>query len=147
MTTPIVRLKRLPHGEGLPLPKYAEDGASGIDIPSAADGVMQPGERVILSTGFAIEIERGYEGQVRPRSGLAATKGVTVLNSPGTIDWSYRGELKVILLNASASPVTIAKGDRVAQLVISPVVRAEIVEVDELSATPRGEGGFGSTGA
>lgn len=145
MTIP-VQVKRLPHGEGLPLPAYATTGAAGMDVVSAEDVVIAPGARHAVATGLAVAIPAGYEIQVRPRSGLALKHGITVPNTPGTIDSDYRGELKVILINLGAEPFTIARGDRVAQLVLAPVVQAAWDEVAELDATERGEGGFGSTG-
>jgi dUTP pyrophosphatase len=144
--TVAVQLKRLPHGEGLPLPAYATTGAAGMDVVSAEDAVIAPGARHAVATGLAVAIPEGYEIQVRPRSGLALKHGITVPNTPGTIDSDYRGELKVILINLGSEPFTIARGDRVAQLVLAPVVQAAWDEVEELDATERGEGGFGSTG-
>lgn len=144
----VLKVKRLPHAEGLPLPSYATPYSSGLDLRAAISEPVKikPFERVIIPTGLIIEIPEGYEGQVRPRSGLALKKGITVLNSPGTIDSDYRGEVKVILINLGNEEVVIERGDRIAQLVISPVQRVEVVEVEELSETIRGEGGFGSTG-
>ena len=145
--TPIpVQVKRLPHGAGLPLPAYATAGAAGMDVVSAEDVTIAPGARHAVATGLALAIPQGYEIQVRPRSGLALKHGITVPNTPGTIDSDYRGELKVILINHGAEPFAIARGDRVAQLVLAPVVHAAWDEVAELDATERGEGGFGSTG-
>lgn len=145
--TPIpVQVKRLPHGAGLPLPAYATAGAAGMDVVSAEDVTIAPGARHAVTTGLALAIPQGYEIQVRPRSGLALKHGITVPNTPGTIDSDYRGELKVILINHGAEPFAIARGDRVAQLVLAPVVHAAWDEVAELDATERGEGGFGSTG-
>lgn len=141
-----VEVKRLAHGEGLPLPAYATTGAAGMDVVSAEDVVIAPGERHAVATGLAVAIPEGYEIQVRPRSGLALKHGITVPNTPGTIDSDYRGELKVILINLGAEPFAIARGDRVAQLVLAPVVQAAWDEVAELDATERGAGGFGSTG-
>ncbi len=141
-----VELKRLPHGEGLPLPAYATSGAAGMDVVSAEDVTLAPGARHAVATGLAMAIPQGYEIQVRPRSGLALKHGITVPNTPGTIDSDYRGELKVILINLGTEPFVIARGDRVAQLVLAPVVQAAWDEVAELDATERGEGGFGSTG-
>jgi dUTP pyrophosphatase len=141
-----VALKRLPHGEGLPLPAYATAGAAGMDVVSAEDVAIAPGARHAVATGLALAIPQGYEIQVRPRSGLALKHGITVPNTPGTIDSDYRGELKVILINHGDAPFAIARGDRVAQLVLAPVVRAAWDEVEELDATTRGAGGFGSTG-
>ena len=141
-----VQVKRLPHGEGLPLPAYATAGAAGMDVVSAEDVAIACGARHAVATGLALAIPEGYEIQVRPRSGLALKHGITVPNTPGTIDSDYRGELKVILINLGDAPFAIARGDRVAQLVLTPVVQAAWVEVEELDATERGEGGFGSTG-
>ncbi|KWV91810.1 dUTP diphosphatase [Erythrobacter sp. YT30] len=147
MSNPVrVEVKRLSHGEGLPLPAYATDGAAGMDVVSAEDTVIKPGVRYAVATGLAMAIPHGFEIQVRPRSGLALKHGITVPNTPGTIDSDYRGELKVILINHGDEPFSIARGDRVAQLVIAPVVQAAWDEVAELDATQRGEGGFGSTG-
>ena len=147
MSLPVkVEVKRLPHGEGLPLPAYATTGAAGMDVVSAEDVVIAPGARHAVATGLAMAIPAGYEIQVRPRSGLALKHGITVPNTPGTIDSDYRGELKVILINLGDEPFAIQRGDRVAQLVLAPVVQAAWDEVAELDATTRGEGGFGSTG-
>lgn len=141
-----VRIKRLPHGVGLDLPAYATDGAAGMDIVAAEDITLRPGARHAVATGFAVAIPPGYEIQVRPRSGLALKHGITVPNTPGTIDSDYRGELKVILINHSDADFPIRRGDRVAQLVLSPVTVAGWEEVEDLDATARGSGGFGSTG-
>ena len=147
MTSPVkVEVKRLPHGGGLPLPAYATSGAAGMDVVSAESVTIAPGARHAVATGLALAIPAGYEIQVRPRSGLALKHGVTVPNTPGTIDSDYRGEMKVILINLGTEPFVIARGDRVAQLVLAPVVQAAWSEVAELDATERGEGGFGSTG-
>ncbi len=141
-----VLVKRLPHGEGLLLPAYATDGAAGMDVISAEDVDLAPGARHAVATGLSVAIPHGYEIQVRPRSGLALKHGVTVPNTPGTIDSDYRGELKVIMINLGAESFAIRRGDRVAQLVVAPVTRGSWVEVSELDETARGEGGFGSTG-
>jgi dUTP pyrophosphatase len=141
-----VEVKRLPHGEGLALPAYATDGAAGMDVVSAEDVTIEPGARHPVATGLSMAIPHGYEIQVRPRSGLAFKHGITVPNTPGTIDSDYRGELKVLLINHGTQPFAIARGDRVAQLVLAPVVQAAWAEVEELGATARGAGGFGSTG-
>jgi dUTP pyrophosphatase len=141
-----IRLKRLPHGEGLPLPAYATAHAAGMDIVSAEELVLAPGARHAVATGFAIAIPEGYEVQVRPRSGLALKHGITCLNTPGTIDADYRGEVKVILANLGTEPFPIGRGDRIAQLVPAQVQRACLDEVDSLDETERGTGGFGSTG-
>jgi dUTP pyrophosphatase len=141
-----VQIKRLPHGAGLPLPAYATSGAAGMDIVSAEQVTIAPGARHAVATGLAVAIPEGYEIQVRPRSGLALKHGISVPNTPGTIDSDYRGELKVILVNLGHEPFAIARGDRIAQLVLAPVVQAVWDEVADLDATERGEGGFGSTG-
>jgi deoxyuridine 5'-triphosphate nucleotidohydrolase len=147
MTLPItIALKRLSHGADLPLPAYATDGAAGMDVVSAEDMILAPGARAAVATGFAIAIPAGYEVQVRPRSGLALKHGVTCLNTPGTIDSDYRGEVKVILANLGGDAFAIARGDRIAQLVPAPVQRAVLEEFIELDDTARGSGGFGSTG-
>jgi dUTP pyrophosphatase len=141
-----IKLFRLPHGEGLPLPRYASEDAVGLDVAAAEELMLQPGKRHAVATGFAIEIPRGYEVQVRPRSGLAIKHGITCLNTPGTIDSDYRGEVKVILINLGEEAFEIRRGERIAQLVPAPVLRADFVEASELAETARGEGGFGSTG-
>ncbi|MCT2399062.1 dUTP diphosphatase [Novosphingobium mangrovi (ex Huang et al. 2023)] len=141
-----VPIKVLPHGEGLSLPVYATDGAAGMDVVSAEDVTIAPGARHAVATGLAVAIPYGFEIQVRPRSGLALKHGITVPNTPGTIDSDYRGELKVILINHGGEAFDIRRGDRVAQLVLAPVTRASWLPVDELDETARGEGGFGSTG-
>ncbi len=147
MSAPIkVELKRLAHGEGLPLPAYATPGSAGMDVVSAEDVTIAPGARHAVATGLSMAIPQGYEIQVRPRSGLAFKHGITVPNTPGTIDSEYRGELKVLLINHGLKDFAIARGDRVAQLVLAPVVQAAWDEVEELDATERGAGGFGSTG-
>jgi dUTP pyrophosphatase len=141
-----IRIRRLPHGEGLPLPAYATAGAAGMDVVAAEDVTLAPGARHAVATGFAVAIPPGYEIQVRPRSGLALKNGVTCLNTPGTIDEDYRGEVKVILANLGAEPFDVRRGERIAQLVPAPVQRARFDEVAELDDTARGSGGFGSTG-
>jgi len=141
-----VRVKRLPHGEGLELPRYATDGAAGMDVLAAEDFTLEPGARHAVATGLAVAIPEGYEIQVRPRSGLALKHGISVPNTPGTIDSDYRGEVKVIMINFGAEAFAIHRGDRIAQLVLAPVTRAGWAEVDELDDTQRGAGGFGSTG-
>ena len=150
MTSPELRLRRLPHGAGLPLPVYQTVHAAGLDLAAAvlADApiTLAPGARGLIPTGFAIALPEGFEAQVRPRSGLAAHHGVTVLNTPGTIDADYRGEIQVILINLGAEPFVVTRGLRIAQLVIAPVIRATLVEADALDDTARGAGGFGSTG-
>jgi dUTP diphosphatase len=141
-----IRLKRLGHGEGLPRPSYATPGAAGMDVVAAEDVTLAPGARHAVATGFAVAIPPGYEVQVRPRSGLALKHGLTCLNTPGTIDSDYRGEVKVVLANLGAEPFEVRRGERIAQLVPAPVQRARFREVDDLDATERGAGGFGSTG-
>ncbi len=145
-----VALKRLPHGDGLPLPAYETPQSAGMDLSAALDEgeelVLAPGARTLVPTGIAVALPAGYEAQVRPRSGLAAKHGVTVLNAPGTIDADYRGEIKVILINHSPEPFVITRGMRIAQLVIAPVTQAQWRIVEELDDTSRGAGGFGSTG-
>jgi dUTP pyrophosphatase len=146
--SPRLRVSRLAGAEDLPLPSYATAGAAGIDLRAAVPArlVVGPGERMLVPTGLRIAVPAGYEAQVRPRSGLALTHGIVLPNSPGTIDSDYRGEVQVILWNAGPQPFAIARGDRIAQLVIAPVARVEVEEV-ALDDTPRGAGGFGSTGA
>ncbi len=145
-----VAIVRLPHGAGLPLPAYESTGAAGMDLRAAlGEGGsidLAPRERALVPTGIAIALPEGFEAQVRPRSGLAAKHGITCLNSPGTIDADYRGEIKVILINHGAEPVTITHGERIAQLVVAPVVQAAWRETDSLDETRRGAGGFGSSG-
>jgi dUTP pyrophosphatase len=141
-----IPLLRLPNGADLPLPAYATDGAAGMDIVAAEDLILAPGARHAVATGFAMAIPHGYEVQVRPRSGLALKHGITCLNTPGTIDSDYRGEVKVILANLGGEPFEIKRGDRIAQLVPAPVQRAVLTEVTSLDETQRGSGGFGSTG-
>lgn len=141
-----IRLRRLPHGHDLPLPAYATAGAAGMDVVAAEDIDLAPGARHAVATGFAIAIPEGYEVQVRPRSGLALKHGITCLNTPGTIDSDYRGEVKVILANLGDEPFRVVRGERIAQLVPAAVTRAELTEVDTLDDTARGAGGFGSTG-
>jgi dUTP pyrophosphatase len=145
-----VRYLTLPHGEGLEPPAYESAAAAGMDLRAAIAPdeplVMQPGARALVPTGLAIALPAGYEAQVRPRSGLAARHGVTVLNSPGTIDADYRGEVKVILINHGDTPFVIERGMRIAQMVIAPVTRADMIAADSLDETERGGGGFGSTG-
>ena len=143
-----VSIKRLPHGADLPLPAYETAHAAGLDLPAAVevDLVLQPGAKALVPTGLAIALPEDYEAQVRPRSGLAAKHAVTVLNSPGTIDADYRGEIKVILINHGPAPFTITRGMRIAQMVVAPVVRAQWIDCEDLPETARGEGGFGSTG-
>jgi len=141
----VVRVQNL-RGEPLPLPSYATEGAAGLDLRADVAVTLAPGQRLLVPTGLSIAIPQGYEGQVRPRSGLALKQGVTCLNTPGTIDADYRGEVGVILVNLGAAPVELARGDRIAQLVIAAVARGELVEAVSLPPTGRGEGGFGHTG-
>mgnify|MGYP003552180239 CR=1 FL=1 len=143
-----LRILRLPHADGIPLPSYETAGAAGMDQVERADqaGGDQPGNRAAIPTGLIMEIPEGFEGQVRPRSGLALKNGITCLNAPGTIDSDFRGEVKVILANLGTEPFTITRAMRIAQLVIAPVTRVEIIEVATLGETDRGQGGFGSTG-
>ena len=141
-----IELQRLAHGEGLPLPSYATAGAAGLDVVAAEELTLEPGERRAVATGFAIAIPEGHEVQVRPRSGLALKHGVTCLNTPGTIDHDYRGEVKVILANLGSEPFAVRRGERIAQLVPALVLKADFIEVATLSETSRGAGGFGSTG-
>jgi dUTP pyrophosphatase len=148
---PPVPIVRLPHNPDLPLPAYETDHAAGMDLRAAVPDdepvTLRPGARAAVPTGLAFALPDGYEGQVRPRSGLAAKSGVTCLNTPGTIDADYRGEVKVILVNLGEEDVIIRRGDRIAQLIIAPVVQAQWAEVESLNETARGDGGFGSTGA
>jgi len=143
-----VAVARLPQGEGLPLPAYMSEHAAGADLCAAIGEqlTLLPGARALVPTGFSIALPPGYEAQVRPRSGLAIQSGVTCLNSPGTIDADYRGEVRVVLANLGSKPVLINRGDRIAQMIVAPVSRAEFEIVEELPPSPRGEGGFGSTG-
>ena len=141
-----IQLQRLPHGNGLPAPTYATDGAAGLDVVAAEDLILEPGARHAVATGFAIAIPAGFEVQVRPRSGLALKHGITCLNTPGTIDEDYRGEVKVIIANLGSEPFEVKRGERIAQLVPAPVTKAAFREVDSLDETNRGAGGFGSTG-
>ncbi|MHA6299714.1 dUTP diphosphatase [Devosia sp. CAU 1758] len=145
-----IDLKRLAHGAGLPLPRQQSAGAAGLDLAAAIGDdtvvTIAPGDFVMIPTGFAIALPEGYEAQVRPRSGLAAKHGVTVLNSPGTVDADYRGEVKIVLINHGKEPFVVRRGERIAQMVVARVSAVELVEVDELDATERGTGGHGSTG-
>jgi dUTP pyrophosphatase len=143
-----IRLRRLPHGRDLPLPSAASAGSAGLDLVAAVEGtrVLCPRDRMLVPTGLVMEIPPGFEGQIRPRSGLAWKHGVTVANPPGTIDSDYRGEVKVLLIHLGDESFTVARGDRVAQLVVARVERVEWEEAEELAETGRGEGGFGSTG-
>lgn len=141
-----IELQRLVHGRGLPAPAYATAGAAGLDVVAAEDVTLAPGERHAVATGFAIAIPEGYEVQVRPRSGLALKHGITCLNTPGTIDHDYRGEVKIILANLGSTSFAVRRGERIAQLVPAPVLSAVFREVETLGETGRGAGGFGSTG-
>ena len=145
-----VDIRQLPHGAGLALPAYQTAHAAGLDllaaVPEAEPLVLMPGARALVPTGLTIALPPGYEAQVRPRSGLAAKHGVTVLNTPGTIDADYRGEISVILINHGEAPFAVHRGERIAQMVIAPVVRADLVVATVLPSTDRGSGGFGSTG-
>ena len=145
-----VRVKRLPHGKDLPLPTYQTASSAGLDLQAAIAPqttlVIEPGSRELVPTGLAIELPEGFEAQIRPRSGLALKKGVTLVNTPGTIDADYRGEIGVIVINHGNEPFEIVRGDRIAQMIVAPVVQARLVEVDDLSSSDRGAGGFGSTG-
>jgi dUTP pyrophosphatase len=145
-----IPVRRVGHGAGLPLPAYESAGAAGLDLRAALEEggtlVMAPGERIAVPTGLALQLPAGFEAQVRPRSGLAFRHGITVLNSPGTVDSDFRGEVTAILINLGQEPFTIRRGDRIAQLVIAPVMRANLIETTVLDETARGAGGFGSTG-
>jgi len=150
MTETDVKIARLPHGEGLPLPAYQSRLAAGLDlqaaVPADAPVVLAPGGRALIPTGVALALPEGFEAQVRPRSGLAARHGVTVLNAPGTIDADYRGEVQVVLINLGDESFTVMRGMRIAQLIVAPVTRIALRDVGALDATARGDGGFGSTG-
>jgi dUTP pyrophosphatase len=145
-----VRVKRLPHAQDLPLPAYQSEAAAGFDllaaVPLAAPVVLAPGDRALIPTGIALALPAGTEGQVRPRSGLAAKHGITILNAPGTVDADYRGEIQVILVNLGRESYAIERGARIAQLVVAPVIQAVLIAVASLDETTRGVGGFGSTG-
>jgi len=145
-----IEIRQWPHGEGLPLPQYQSAHAAGLDlvaaVPEASPLILAPGQRALVPTGLSIALPAGYEAQVRPRSGLAAKHGVTVLNAPGTVDADYRGEIGVLLINHGDAPFTIRRGERIAQMVIASVARAELVAAVTLTETERGGGGFGSTG-
>ena len=149
MTNITINVKQLPHAEGLALPAYQSAGAAGMDVMAAlAEPVyLAPGARIAIPTGLSISVPAGYEAQIRPRSGLAFRHGLTVVNAPGTIDSDYRGEIKILLINLGAETIEISHGMRIAQMVIAPVVQASLQEVDSLSDTDRGAGGFGSTGS
>lgn len=148
MTSLSIRIERLANSEGLPLPSYATEGSAGMDLTAAIldEITLEPGERALIPTGFRIEIPEGYEGQIRARSGMALKRGIGIPNAPGTIDSDYRGEVGVIVINWDTKPQCILRGDRIAQLIIAPVVRAELIETSSLDQTQRGEGGFGHTG-
>ena len=141
-------IKRMPHSEGIPLPKYQTEGSAGIDLPAAIEGsaTIDPGARLLIPTGFAFSIPQTYEGQIRPRSGLALKHGITVLNSPGTIDSDYRGEVSVLLINHGNKTFFFERGDRVAQMVFTKVEQVKFKEVKVLDKSDRGVGGYGSTG-
>jgi dUTP pyrophosphatase len=145
-----VEIQQLPHGKGLALPAYQSAHAAGLDllaaVPEDAPMLLKPGQHAMIPTGLTIALPQGFEAQVRPRSGLAAKHGVTVLNSPGTVDADYRGEINVLLINHGDQPFPIRRGERIAQMVIAPVAQVELVPAASLSATDRGSGGFGSTG-
>jgi dUTP pyrophosphatase len=141
-----LQVLRLPHGADLPLPSYATSGSAGMDLRSAETLTLKPGARALVATGIAIALPDRHEAQVRPRSGLAVKHGITVLNSPGTIDADYRGEIKVPLINLGTEDFAINRGDRIAQMVVAPVTTAELLEVETLDETARGAGGFGSSG-
>jgi len=144
-----VPVRRFPSGEGLPLPAYATEGSAGLDLPAAVSEplLLEPGARALVPTGFGIALPEGYEAQVRPRSGLALRHGLTLLNSPGTVDSDYRGEIQVIVVNLGQAPVVVNRGDRIAQMIVAPVTHARIALQDGLPATVRGAGGFGHTGS
>lgn len=148
MSNPVVHIQKLPHGEGLDLPFYATSHAAGADIRAAIneDVVIDAGKHALIKTGFAMALPDNYEAQIRPRSGLALKHGISVLNTPGTIDADYRGEVGVILINHGLEPFTIQRGDRIAQMIIAPFVQADFQQLSELSETERGAGGFGSSG-
>jgi dUTP pyrophosphatase len=147
-TTVEVEVMRLAHGHGLALPAYATAGAAGLDLSAAVDRdvVLAPGARALIPTGYAIALPEGYEAQVRPRSGLAARHGISIVNAPGTVDADYRGEIMVCLVNLGDAPFTVSRGERIAQMVVAPVSRVRLRETDRLDDTARGDGGFGSTG-
>ena len=148
MEKPVLRIEVLPGNEDLGLPAYATEGSAGLDLKAALSGplTLKAGERGVVPTGLKMAIPPGFEGNVRPRSGLAMKQGLTLTNSPGTIDSDYRGEVKVLVINLGQEPVILKRGDRIAQLLVSPVARAQVVKVDRVDETQRGEGGFGHTG-
>ena len=145
-----IEIRQLPHGEGLALPAYQSEHAAGLDllaaVPETSPMILSPGQRALVPTGLMIALPSGFEAQIRPRSGLASKHGITVLNSPGTVDADYRGEIGVLLINHGDAPFPIRRGERIAQMVIASVIRAKLVPAAALSATDRGSGGFGSTG-
>jgi dUTP pyrophosphatase len=143
-----LQIKRLPGGEDIPLPQYETEGASGLDIRAAVKEqlILQPGEIKLVPTGLAVAVPQGYEGQIRPRSGLSLRHGIGMVNSPGTIDSDYRGEIGLVVVNWGREPFLIRRGDRIAQMVITAVSKVEVVEVEDLESTPRGGGGFGHSG-
>ncbi|MFZ5802933.1 MAG: dUTP diphosphatase [Candidatus Omnitrophota bacterium] len=143
-----IKIKAHPHFKGLELPSYQTAGSSGFDLSAACQEpvVLQPGQRALIPTGISMAVPRGYEAQVRPRSGLAVKHGITLVNTPGTIDSDYRGEVQVIMINLGSEPFTITRGMRIAQVILAPVVKALLTPADNLDATPRGSGGFGHTG-
>ncbi len=145
---PTVHIQTLPHGEGIELPFYATTHAAGADLRAAVDAdiTIEPGRHALIKTGFAMALPDNYEAQIRPRSGLALKHGITVLNSPGTIDADYRGEVGVILINHGSEPFTVQRGDRIAQMIIAPFAQADFQAVESLTKTERGAGGFGSSG-
>ena len=144
-----IYIKRLPHGAGLPLPRYQTEGSAGLDLSAAIKKkkIIGPGDRALIPTGFALELSSGFEAQIRPRSGLALKSGVTVLNAPGTVDPDYRGEVSVLLINHGYEPFLIVRGDRIAQMIISKFIQVRLMEVETLSETNRGADGYGSTGS
>jgi dUTP pyrophosphatase len=148
MSNPVVHIQKLPHGEGLDLPFYATSHAAGADLRAAIDEdvIIEAGKHTLIKTGFAMALPDNYEAQIRPRSGLALKHGISVLNTPGTIDADYRGEVGLILVNHGSQPFTVQRGDRIAQMIIAPFVQADFQHVSELSETVRGTGGFGSSG-
>lgn len=144
----LIKILKVKGYEDIPLPKYMSMGAVGMDLYAAVDEniILSPGKRAVISTGICVEISKGFEAQIRPRSGLAAKYGITLLNTPGTIDWDYRGEIKVIMINLGDEDFIISRGDRIAQMVINKIEVALVEEVEVLEVTSRGQGGFGSTG-
>lgn len=143
---PPLRVQVLPHGEGLDLPAYATPGSAGLDLRAAVDHTLNPMERFAIPTGLKVAVPEGWEGQIRPRSGLALRQGLSIPNAPGTIDADYRGELKVLLINLGPDPIEITRGMRIAQMLVTPAPQVEVLLVEDLEDTSRGESGFGSTG-